>query len=93
LRVNSWGPVTGWRNETFSRLVDEARRVPDWEERITMYRQAEHLLIGELSLFPLTYGRFHSLLKPWVKNYPLNPLAIPIWKDVLIEDRRDKEPV
>jgi len=82
LRVNSWGPVTGWRNETFTRLVEGARRIPDWEERITVYRQAEHLLIGELSLFPLTYGRFHSLLKPWVDKYPLNPLAVPNWKDL-----------
>jgi oligopeptide transport system substrate-binding protein len=93
LRVNSWRPVTGWRNETFTRLVDEARRIPDWEERLSMYRQAEHLLIGELSLFPLTYGRFHSLLKPWVGNYPLNPLAIPNWKDAFIEEHRDKRPV
>ncbi len=93
LRVNSWGPVTGWNNETFNKLVDEARRIPDREERFTMYRQAEQLLIGELSLFPLTYGRFHTLLKPWVGNYPLNPLAIPIWRDVLIENRQGKRPV
>jgi len=86
LRVNSWGPVTGWRNEDFDRLVENARRNPDWDQRMRMYRQADLLLTEELSLLPLAYGRFHSLVKPWIKKYPLSPLAVPRWKDVIIEN-------
>ncbi len=89
LRINSWGPVTGWQNDDFNRLIEEARRNPDLKQRMLMYQQADWLLIEDISLLPLAYGRFHSLIKPWIKEYPLSALSVPRWKDVVIEKSTD----
>lgn len=86
LRLNNWGNVTGWTNELFDKLVNQARELNEWDQRLAMYRQAEALLIEEVGLLPLIYSRFHMLLKPRIKHYPLSPLTIPYWKDVVLED-------
>jgi hypothetical protein len=39
----------------------------------------------EAVVLPIFYGRFHMILKPWVKRYPLSPVAFWFWKDVVIE--------
>ncbi len=85
LRVNNWSQTTGWRHEAFERVVEEARRVPDLRQRLEMYRQAEVILADEVSLLPLVYGRFHTLLKPSVRQYPASSLSVPYWKDVVVQ--------
>lgn len=39
----------------------------DQEERMKLYRRADQILIEAAALLPLTYGRLHLLVKPWVK--------------------------
>jgi ABC-type oligopeptide transport system substrate-binding subunit len=51
----------------------------DQGQRMELYRRADRILIDEAVIAPLLYGRFHFLVKPWVKRYP-GP-----WKDVIIE--------
>ena len=34
---------------------------------------------------PLSYGRLHLLVKPWVTKYPTSAMACSFWKDVVIE--------
>ena len=51
-------------------LVDEARRSLDQTEKIGLYAQAERILAEEVPILPLSYERWHMLLKPWVKRYP-----------------------
>jgi len=34
---------------------------------------------------PLSYAENHRLIKPWVKQYHLDPLGRSNWKDVIIE--------
>lgn len=70
---------TRWRNEEYDRLVEEARRIMNQEQRMELYRQADRILIEEAAIMPLAYYRLHHLLKPWVRRYP-GP-----WKDVIIE--------
>ena len=50
-----------------------------------MYQQADRILIEESPLLLLYYGRFHLLMKPWVKNYPPSAFKPWDWKDVIIE--------
>jgi len=77
--------ASGWKNETYTTLVEKARRVLDQEARLDLYRQADKILMGEAALIPLTYGRGHLLRKPWVKRYPISPAKWWFWKDVIIE--------
>jgi oligopeptide transport system substrate-binding protein len=87
LRVGYARTWAGWRNETYDRLVEKARRVADQEERMKLYRHAERILVEEAPILPLAYERDHLLVKPWVKRYPTSGIKTAFWKDVVIEQR------
>jgi oligopeptide transport system substrate-binding protein len=85
MRVSWWLRFGGWQAEAYDRLVEDARRVMDQAERMEMYRQADRILMEEVPLLPLCYGRFHMLVKPWVKNLLTSPMKWWSWKDVVLE--------
>jgi oligopeptide transport system substrate-binding protein len=85
LRVGFPRGDTGWRNDAYYRLVDEARRVTDQNERAEMYQQADSILIQEAALMSYAYGRCHLLVKPWVRRHPVSATQSWFWKDVVIE--------
>ncbi len=76
--------TTRWQNAAFDLLVNEALKISDHEERMTLYWQAENILIKEAPLLPLVYGRQHLILKPWVKRFPTSTRRSVHWKDVVI---------
>ncbi len=76
---------SAWRDETYDRLVEQAGKITDQEERLKLYRQAEKILIEEAPIMPLAYARWHMLFKPWVRQFPTSPLKWWYWKDVIIE--------
>jgi oligopeptide transport system substrate-binding protein len=76
---------TGWHNQAYAELVESARRVMDQGERMRLYQQAERILINEAPIVPLTYGRQHWLVKPWVKKFLTPAMQTYFWKDVIIE--------
>jgi oligopeptide transport system substrate-binding protein len=80
-----WWVAPGWQNEMYDRLVEGARRAIDQEERMRMYGQADRLLVEEAPVLPLAYGRFHMLVKPWVRKYLTSPLRWWFWKDIILE--------
>jgi len=72
-------------NEAYDNLVEGARRITDQAKRMEMYREADRMLIESAAIMPLTYGRSHLLVKPWVSTYPLSATKELPWKDVVIE--------
>jgi ABC-type oligopeptide transport system substrate-binding subunit/class 3 adenylate cyclase len=76
---------TGWRSETYDRLVEEARRSMDQAERMKLFRRADRILVEEAVLMPYGHARWTLLVKPWVKRYPTSPMRQWFWKDVVIE--------
>jgi len=85
LRVGFPWEATGWRNEAYDRLVEEARRVRDQAARMKLYRQADRILVEETAIMPLHYSRLHLLVKPWVSRYPTSATVERFWKNVVIE--------
>jgi ABC-type oligopeptide transport system substrate-binding subunit/DNA-binding SARP family transcriptional activator len=85
LRVQWWLRLGGWQNTDYNQLVEGARRVLDQAERMEMYKQADRILVEEVPVLPLCYGRFHMLVKPWVKKLLASPLKWWSWKDVVLE--------
>jgi oligopeptide transport system substrate-binding protein len=84
LRIQWWVDPE-WKNDDYDRLVEGARRVMDQPERMRMYQQADSILVEEAPIMPLAYGRFHMLVKPWVRQLFTSPLKWWSWKDILIE--------
>jgi ABC-type oligopeptide transport system substrate-binding subunit len=84
LRVQ-WWLAPGWMDQEYNRLVEQAGRALDQTERMAMYQQADRILVEKAPIVPLTYGRFHMLVKPWVRRYRTSPLYGWFWKDVILE--------
>ncbi len=63
----SWNKY-GWQHAGLEELVERARRTMDQGERLHLLQQADRILVEEAAILPLTYGRGHSLVKPWVRN-------------------------
>jgi ABC-type oligopeptide transport system substrate-binding subunit len=76
---------TVWRHEPYLALVEQARRVMDQEKRMILYAQAERILVEQMPILPLMYGREHRLVKPWVKQPPGWADGRVFWKDIVIE--------
>jgi ABC-type oligopeptide transport system substrate-binding subunit/predicted Ser/Thr protein kinase len=84
-RVANFNRLTGWQNENYNNLVEEARSVLDQEPRLKLYQQADRIVVEETPIIPLTYRRFHMLVKPWVKKLNFTAINPPFWKEIIIE--------
>jgi oligopeptide transport system substrate-binding protein len=76
---------TAWRNQPYLDLVEQARRTMDLRERMALYAQAERILVEQVPLLPILYGKQHLLVKPWVRRYRTSVMGSVFWKDVVIE--------
>ena len=75
---------SGWHNEAYESLLEQANQCQDQAERIAFYQAAEKILIEQAVAKPMIYGRTHRLVKSWVKN-PLLVMKIKHdYKDVII---------
>jgi oligopeptide transport system substrate-binding protein len=86
MRQGNWPAVCNWQNQTFVRLVEDARSEIDQDRRLSMYRQAEKILVEQAPFVPLIYSRWHILVKPWVRRFATSPTVWTIFKDVLLDD-------
>jgi ABC-type oligopeptide transport system substrate-binding subunit len=56
-----------WHNVRFDDLVEKAARVTDHEERMALYKEADHILVADqVVIMPLGYGVGRMLAKAWV---------------------------
>ncbi|MBN1933414.1 MAG: hypothetical protein JW934_02050, partial [Anaerolineae bacterium] len=85
LRVGLWRERSLWQNAEYERLVEQARRITDQEERTRLYTLAERILLQEAAILPLHYGRRHMLIKPWLSEPPPSAIRGPHWQDCIIE--------
>jgi oligopeptide transport system substrate-binding protein len=72
-------------NERYDKLVENARQVFYLDERLRMFAEADKILMEEAVIIPITYGRIHLFVKPWVKRFPIPPINTFSYKDVVIE--------
>jgi ABC-type oligopeptide transport system substrate-binding subunit len=77
----------GWHHSRYEQLIEEATRTADRARRLTMYREADRILVNdEVVVVPVFYGESQTeLLKPWVKGYKENALGQFSLKNIIIE--------
>ncbi len=75
-----------YSNPKIDTLLDQAAVEPDENTRFTTYQQAEQLLVDEAACLPLWFGKTYLLIKPYVKNYRLDPQGIPTLSKVYLEE-------
>ena len=74
-----------YSNPSLDALLDQAGIEQDRAVRLSMYQQAEQLIVDEAPCLPLWFGINYILVKPYVKGYELSPLGIPDLSKVYLE--------
>jgi len=76
---------TGWSNEEYDRLIEEAKREPDRSERQRILQRAEELLLREGPIIPLVEYSNNMLLSRRVKGFEPHNRNIHLLKDLRLE--------
>jgi oligopeptide transport system substrate-binding protein len=74
-----------YSNPTLDALLDQAAIEQDRVVRLSMYQQAEQLVVDDAPCLPLFHGTNYILVKPYVKDYELGPLGVPDLSKVYID--------
>jgi len=74
-----------YSNPEVDALLEEARIEKDYAARMSLYQQAEQMLVNNAACLPLYFDVEYILVKPYVKNLPLTSLWISRLKYVSIE--------
>jgi oligopeptide transport system substrate-binding protein len=76
---------TGWVNQKYSALLDQANGERDPQKRYELMSKAEEILMEEQPIISLTYPATNWMKKPYVKGMYPNPQTLHAWKYVYIE--------
>ncbi|MEA3442201.1 MAG: peptide ABC transporter substrate-binding protein [Chloroflexota bacterium] len=74
-----------YSNPELDALLDRAGVEQDSSLRLDMYQEAEQIIVDEAPCLPLCFDENYILIKPYVRNYKLNPLGIPDLSKVYLE--------
>jgi len=75
-----------YANAEVDGLLEEADTEADEAARLSLYQQAEQIIVNEAPWIPLFHDKFSVLIKPYVKGYLLPPFVIPRLRYVQIEE-------
>jgi oligopeptide transport system substrate-binding protein len=75
-----------YANAEVDRLLEEADTETDEARRLSLYQQAEQIIVDDAVWIPLFHDKFSVLIKPYVKDYTLPPFVIPRLRYVHIEE-------
>jgi oligopeptide transport system substrate-binding protein len=73
-----------YSNPEVDALLDEAAAEPDSNLSLTLYQQAEQLLVEDAACLPLWFGQNYILVKPYVVGYNLNLLGFAMLSEVSV---------
>jgi peptide/nickel transport system substrate-binding protein len=65
---------TRYQSSIFDDLYDSANIEQDESKRMQLFCKADQKMIDDAAVIPLYYEKSVRLLKPYVKNFPLNPM-------------------
>ena len=74
-----------YSNEEVDALLEEAAVEPDVDRRVSLYQQAEQLILDDWVAVPLWHSRNFLLVQPYVKGFELTPIRVPQLQNISIE--------
>jgi len=75
-----------YANAEVDRLLEQADTETDESRRLSLYQQAEQIIVNDVPWIPLFHDKLSVLIKPYVKGYLLPPFVIPRLRHVHIEE-------
>lgn len=79
---NNW---TGWSNQDYDHLIDEAANTANPQARFELFQQAEALMLAAAPVAPLIFKAKTYLLHPAVKNWEPAPLGLHRYQLIRLE--------
>ena len=76
-----------YNNPEVDALIDEAGVEMDTERGLTLYQQAEQIMVQDAACLPLWFGENYILVKPYVHGYELDPQGLVKLDRVSVESR------
>ena len=77
----------GYSNPQLDALLEAARVEQDVTKRISMYQQAEQMLVDDAAALFTSFSLSYQLVKPYVKGYVFTPIDIPIERYMWLEGK------
>jgi len=77
----------GYSNPQLDSLLEAARVEQDVSKRMTMYQQAEQILVDDAAVLFTTHSLSYELIKSYVKGYVFTPIDIPIERYMWLEGK------
>jgi oligopeptide transport system substrate-binding protein len=81
---------TGWWDEKYVKLLDDANRMTDKQKRYATLAQAERLMLDAQPVIPIETGAVSWTKKPYVKGMYPNASSLFAWKYVYFERDQSK---
>lgn len=77
--------ISGYSNPAVEDLLARAAAESDEEARLSLYREAERLIVADAPCLPLMYGSNQVLVKPYVSGFAPNALGVPDLTQVRVD--------
>jgi ABC-type oligopeptide transport system substrate-binding subunit len=69
-------------------LLARARSLRSRDERLALYREADHRLVaGQVLIVPTYYESISVLHRPWIEGFWASPVAVSPLSDIVVRDR------
>jgi ABC-type oligopeptide transport system substrate-binding subunit len=81
---------TGWWDQKYADMLDEANRTLDKQKRYELLARAEKYLLDSQPIIPIETPAVNWVKKPYVKGMYANPASLYPWKFVYLERDRNK---
>jgi ABC-type transport system substrate-binding protein len=76
--------LSGFSDTAVDTLLEQARSQRDTSTRITLYQQAEQMIVQQAPVVFVSHSVSAVLVKPRLQNYELLPIGIPQWHTVSV---------
>ena len=81
---------TGWHDPRYDKLLDDANKLTDPDERFEKLAEAEYMVMSQQVVIPLATAGTNWIKKPYVKGLYPNAGTVHAWKFVYIEQDPSK---
>jgi len=76
-----------YSNPELDKLLEQARVEQDVSKRITMYQQAEQMIVDAAPVLFTTHSLSYQLVQPYVKGFVFTPISVPLERYMWLEGK------
>lgn len=78
--------ITGYKNDAYTKLIDEAFNTTDSAVRSQKLHEAEELLMTELPVIPIVYNQNVNLASDKISKYEITYYGTPVFTKLVLKD-------